>query len=107
MFARARLMVLFVLCGWQKLTGFSGTAGYMISVGARARAFCGGLHRGGFVVGITIVIGFYAHPLAFLLALYTLGIAFMGHHYWPMNRKKTTAPFSPPSRQVPIPRPAQ
>jgi putative oxidoreductase len=38
-----------------------------------------------FVVGIAIVVGFYTRPLALLLALYTLGTAFIGHHYWTMT----------------------
>lgn len=33
LFARVLLMVLFVLFGWQKLTGFSGTVAYMASTG--------------------------------------------------------------------------
>ena len=37
------------------------------------------------IVGIAIVIGFYTRPLALLLALYTLGAAFIGHHYWTMT----------------------
>jgi putative oxidoreductase len=31
---------------------------------------------------VAIVAGFYTRPLALLLALYTLGTALIGHHYW-------------------------
>ncbi|MGE8491156.1 MAG: DoxX family protein, partial [Paraburkholderia nemoris] len=34
--ARILLMVLFVMFGWSKLTGFSGTVAYMTSTGAPA-----------------------------------------------------------------------
>ena len=34
--ARVLLMILFVLSGWAKLTGFDGTVGYMTSLGAPA-----------------------------------------------------------------------
>ena len=33
-------------------------------------------------VGILIVVGFYTRPLAVLLALYTIGTALIGHHFW-------------------------
>jgi len=79
-------MVLFVLLGSPKLVGFSGTVGYMTSVGAPVPTLSA---RAAvvmeFVVGIAIVIGFYTRPLALLLALYTLGTAFIGHHYWTMT----------------------
>lgn len=84
--ARVLLMVLFVLFGWQKLTGFSGTVAYMNSAGAPAptlSAIIAVVME--LIVGIAIVIGFYTRPLALLLALYTLGTAFIGHHYWTMT----------------------
>ena len=37
-----------------------------------------------FVVGIALVLGVYTRPFAFLMALYTLATAFIGHHYWTM-----------------------
>ncbi|BCQ28891.1 DoxX family protein (plasmid) [Caballeronia sp. NK8] len=84
--ARVLLMALFVLFGWPKLTGFSGTVGYMTSVGAPApmlSAVVAVVME--FVVGIAIIVGFYTRPLALLLGLYTLGTAFIGHHYWTMT----------------------
>lgn len=84
--ARVLLMILFVLFGWQKLTGFSGTVAYMTSTGAPAptvSAIVAVVME--LVVGIAIVVGFFTRPLALLLALYTLGTAFIGHHYWTME----------------------
>ena len=84
--ARVLLMVLFVLFGWQKLVGFSGTVGYMTSVGAPVPTLSAVVAVVmEFVVGIAIIVGFYTRPLALLLALYTLGTALIGHHYWTMT----------------------
>ncbi|SAL69478.1 DoxX family protein [Caballeronia terrestris] len=84
--ARVLLMALFVYFGWQKLTGFSGTVAYMTSTGAPAptlSAIIAVVME--FAVGIAIVVGFYTRPLALLLALYTLGTALIGHHFWTMT----------------------
>lgn len=84
--ARVLLMVLFVLFGWQKLTGFSGTVVYMTSAGAPAptlSAIIAVVME--LAVGIAIVVGFFTRPLALLLALYTLGTALIAHHYWTMT----------------------
>ncbi|CAB3795793.1 Inner membrane protein YphA [Paraburkholderia ultramafica] len=79
-------MVLFILFGWQKLTGFSGTIAYMTSAGAPAptlSAIIAVVME--FAVGIAIVVGFFTRPLALLLAVCTLGTALIGHHYWTMK----------------------
>jgi putative oxidoreductase len=84
--ARVLLMVLFVYFGWSKLTGFSGTVGYMASTGAPApelSAVIAVVMELG--VGLALLVGFYARPLAILLALYTLATAFIGHHFWNMT----------------------
>ena len=84
--ARVLLMILFVIFGWSKLTGFSGTVGYMATEGAplpTLSAIIAVVME--FFVGIAIVIGFYTRPLALLLALYTLGTALIGHHFWTMT----------------------
>ncbi|MDE1179957.1 DoxX family protein [Paraburkholderia sp.] len=84
--ARLLLVVLFVIFGWSKLTGFSGTVAYMASTGAPVptlSAIIAVVME--FAVGIAIGVGFYTRPLALLLALYTLGTAIIGHHYWNMT----------------------
>lgn len=81
--SRILLATLFVLFGWAKITGFSGTVGYMAQVGAPApmlSAIIAVVMELG--VGILIVLGFYTRPLAVLLALYTIATAFIGHHFW-------------------------
>jgi putative oxidoreductase len=84
--ARVLLMVLFVRYGWSKLTGFSGTVEHMASTGAplpELSAVIAVVME--FVVGLALVLGFYARPLALALAVYTLGTAFIGHHFWTMT----------------------
>lgn len=84
--ARVLLMVLFVMFGWSKLTGFSGTVAYMTSSGApvpELSAVIAVVME--FVVGVALLVGFFTRPLALLLAVYTLGTAIIGHHYWNMT----------------------
>ncbi|MDN0076997.1 DoxX family protein [Crenobacter sp. SG2303] len=84
--ARVLMMLLFVIFGWSKLTGFSGTVAYMASDGLPLPAVAAIIAIVmEFFVGIAIVIGFYTRPLALLLALYTLATALVGHHYWTMS----------------------
>jgi putative oxidoreductase len=84
--ARVLLMLLFVLFGWSKLTGFSGTVGYMASVGLPFPTVAAAVVvLMEFFVGLAIMLGFGTRPLALLLALYTLGTALIGHHYWTMD----------------------
>lgn len=83
--ARVLLAAMFVIFGWSKLTGFSGTVALMtalhLPVPTVAAVVVVVME---FFVGIAIVIGFYTRPVAMLLALYTLATAFIGHHYWTM-----------------------
>ncbi|CAB3745779.1 hypothetical protein B7G54_24520 [Burkholderia puraquae] len=84
--ARILLMVLFVIFGWSKLTAFSSTVAYMASSGVPAPALSTiTAVVMELVVGVALVIGFYTRPLALLLAVYTLGTAIIGHHYWNMT----------------------
>ncbi|MEA3114114.1 MAG: putative oxidoreductase [Caballeronia sp.] len=84
--ARVLLMILFLIFGWSKLTGFSGTVGYMATEGAPFPTLSAIIAIVmGFFVGIAILIGFYTRPRALLFALYTLGTALIGHHFWTMS----------------------
>jgi putative oxidoreductase len=84
--ARILLMVLFVMFGWSKLTGFSGTVAFMASSGVPAPELSTIIAVAmELVVGIALVVGFHTRLLALLLALYTLGTAIVGHHYWNMT----------------------
>lgn len=84
--SRILLAALFVLFGWAKITGFSGTVDYMAHVGAPAPMLSAVIAVVmEFVVGILIIVGFYTRPLAVLLALYTIATAIIGHHFWNMT----------------------
>ena len=84
--ARILLVVLFVLFGWSKLTDFPGTVGYMASQGLPVPTLAAAVVvLMEFFVGLAIVLGFCTRALALLLALYTLGTALIGHHYWTME----------------------
>ncbi|CAJ0880798.1 Inner membrane protein YphA [Ralstonia sp. LMG 32965] len=84
--ARILMMVLFVMSGWGKLTGFQGTVGYMTSTGAPmpmvAAAVAVVMEFG---VGIALLIGLWTRPLALLMALFVLGTSFIAHSYWDME----------------------
>lgn len=83
--ARILMMLLFVLFGWEKLTDFGGTSAYMAAEGLPMPAVAAAVVIVmEFFVGVAIVLGFWTRPLALLLALYTLGTALIGHHYWTM-----------------------
>lgn len=84
--ARILMMVLFVMSGWGKLTGFQGTVGYTASTGAPmpmvAAAVAVVMEFG---VGIALLIGFWTRPLTLLMALFVLGTSFIAHSYWSME----------------------
>jgi putative oxidoreductase len=83
--ARVLLMLLFVLFGWSKLTDFAGTAAYMASEGLPLPMLAAAVVIAmEFVVGLAIMLGIFTRPLALLMALYTLGTALVGHHFWTM-----------------------
>lgn len=84
--ARILLMLLFLIFGWSKLTGYSGTVAFMqhdavpfpalATVVAILAEFFG---------AVGIMLGIFTRPLALLLAIYTLATAVLGHHYWTMS----------------------
>jgi putative oxidoreductase len=83
--ARILLVLLYLIFGWQKLTNYSATAGYLGQEGLPlpgAAALIAIVVE--FFVSIAVVIGIWTRPLALVLALYTLVGALIGHHYWTM-----------------------
>lgn len=84
--ARLLMVILFVVFGWQKLTGYEGTIGYFTQAGVPLPSLAAPIavimELG---VGIAIALGLLTRPLAILLALYTLGTAIIGHHFWTMS----------------------
>ncbi|ORT73574.1 DoxX family protein [Pseudomonas mosselii] len=90
--ARILLLILFVLSGWSKLSGFEGTVGYMTSLGAPAPMLAAAVAViMELLVGILLILGFYTRPLALLFALFVLGTALLGHPFWNMVEPERSA----------------
>ena len=84
--ARFMLVLLFLIFGWQKLTGFSGTEAYMASVGAPLPWLSTVIAIVvEFFIGIALLLGIAVRPLALLMVVYTLATALIGHRYWALT----------------------
>ena len=84
--ARFMLVLLFLIFGWQKLTGFSGTEAYMASVGAPLPWLSTVIAIVvEFFIGIALLLGVAVRPLALLMLIYTLATALIGHRYWALT----------------------
>lgn len=84
--ARILMMALFVIFGWQKLTGYPGTVAYLAQTGAPAPQLSAAIAIVmEFVVGAALLIGAFTRPLAILLLVYTFAAALIGHHYWTLT----------------------
>lgn len=84
--ARVLLALLFVIFGWQKLTGFAGTVAYFGQTGVPLPPLAAVVAVVmEFVVGLAIMVGLATRPLAVLLAVYTLATGFLGHRYWTLT----------------------
>lgn len=84
--ARIAIVLLFILFGYPKMLGFSGTVQYMASSGAPLPTLSAIVAIIMEVpAAILIVLGFFTRPLAVIFIFYTLGTAVIGHHYWDMS----------------------
>lgn len=84
--ARIAVVLLFIIFGYPKLMGFSGTVQYMASYGAPLPTLAAIIAIVMEVpAAILIVLGFFTRPLAVIFIFYTLGTAVIGHHYWDMT----------------------
>jgi putative oxidoreductase len=84
--ARILLIMLFVVFGWGKLTDYSGTVASMTQLNLPMPSVTA-LVVIAVEVFVALAIGFgaWTRPLVVLLALYTLGTALIGHHFWTME----------------------
>jgi putative oxidoreductase len=86
MAGRILLTVLFVMTGWEKLTGFSGTIKYMETVPAPMPKISAAIAVVmELFVGLFLVLGIATRPLALLLAICIFGTAIIGHKFWTME----------------------
>lgn len=80
---RMLLGVLFVISGWEKLTAFAGTAGYIASKGLPMpevlAAIAIVIELGG---GLALLVGFKARWAALAMAVFTVVITPIFHNYW-------------------------
>jgi putative oxidoreductase len=83
--ARVSLTLLFIIFGWKKLIGFSGTSAYLGSIGLPAPVLAAAVavtvELG---AGALILMGLWTRSLSFLVCVYTFATALIGHHYWNM-----------------------
>jgi putative oxidoreductase len=80
---RLLLAALFLPAGIGKVTGFSGTVGYISSVGLPLPEVGAALALTVEIVGgVALIIGLGTRPAAFILALFTLVASFFFHNYW-------------------------
>jgi len=83
---RLLLASLFIPSGFSKLTGFSGTVGYIASKGLPlpevGAAIAIAVELG---VGILFAIGFKARWMALILAIFTLAAGILFHNYWALS----------------------
>jgi len=90
--ARLLMMTLFLISGWGKLTNYSGTVGYMTSIGVPFPILATLIAIVMEVfVAIALVIGVFTRPLALLMAAFTLGTALLGHHFWTLEGAERAA----------------
>jgi len=81
--ARLLIATLFLIFGWRKVRDYSGTVSQMVQEGFRMPTLATVISI--FMelpVAIAVAVGAFTRPSAVLLALYSLGTALIGHHYW-------------------------
>jgi putative oxidoreductase len=84
--ARVLLVALYLLTGWQKITGFGGTVDYMASMKVPFPPLAAAASIVmEFFVGLLLLLGIATQPLALLLFLFTFATALMGHRFWTLQ----------------------
>ncbi len=84
--ARVLLMLLFLIFGWSKLTGYSGTVAMMQQHALPFPALAAVISIiAEFFGALAIMLGIFTRPLALVMAVYTLATALLGHHFWTMT----------------------
>lgn len=78
--SRILLSILFIVAGYGKLTALGGTAGYFGSIGLPVPMVTAVLVTAVELLGgIAILVGLFTRPVAYLLAVFTVATAFIGH----------------------------
>jgi len=82
--ARLLLAALFLIFGARKVRDYSGTVSQMANeegLHLPVLATCVSIFME-LPVAFAVAIGLFTRPAAAFMALYSLGTAFIGHHYW-------------------------
>ena len=91
---RILLALIFVLSGFNKISGFEGTMGYIASKGMPMPAVFAALailiELGG---GLLIVLGFLTRPAALAIALFCVVSAFIFHNFWAVDAAMKMAQY--------------
>lgn len=86
LFSRVLLMLLFLIFGWEKLTGVDQTVALFTRMGVPFPSVAAIIaivaEVGG---GIALVLGIFTRPVAVLMAIYTFATAILGHHFWNLS----------------------
>lgn len=78
--ARILLSILFIIAGYGKLTALGGTAGYFGSMGLPVPMVTAAIVTAVELLGgIAVLVGFFTRPAAYILALFCVATAFVGH----------------------------
>ncbi|WP_343633845.1 DoxX family protein [Roseateles sp.] len=84
--ARVLLMLLFLIFGWDKLTGYGDTVALFRQMGVPqpplATVVAIVVEVG---AGLAIALGLFTRPLAALMAVYCVATALLGHHFWQLS----------------------
>jgi len=82
--ARVLLSTLFLIFGWRKVRDYSGTVSQMVQEEGLQMPILATVVSifMELPVAFAVAIGAFTRPAAALLALYLLGTALIGHHYW-------------------------
>ncbi|MCX4162361.1 MULTISPECIES: DoxX family protein [Paraburkholderia] len=81
--ARLALAVLFLWGGVTKLLGYAGFVSYMQSKGVPVVQIAAPIAVAVETLGgLFLVLGFKIRPLGFILAVYTIATAVLGHDFW-------------------------
>jgi len=77
---RILLSILFIVAGYGKLTGFGGTVGYFGSMGLPVPTLTTAIVVAVELLGgLAILAGFFTRPVAYVLALFCVATAVVGH----------------------------
>jgi putative oxidoreductase len=82
--ARLLLAMLFLIFGWRKVRDYSGTVSQMTNEEGLRMPVLATLVSifMELPIAFAVAIGAFTRPAAALMALYSLGTALIGHHYW-------------------------